>query len=224
MLKSKLREFMPLAALFVPAALLLGFLMLAGEVKEGETQHLDEAVLLALRNPADRADPIGPRWLEIAMTDMTALGGTTVLTFITLAASIYLFLARKPAAAVLILVAVGGGTLLSSLLKSAYSRPRPDLVAHIVDVLTTSFPSGHAMLSAVTYLTLGALLARVEPNPRLKVFLLGIAIFLTLVIGFSRVYLGVHYPTDVLAGWVLGAGWAMLCLMVANRYLERHPA
>ena len=224
MLKTKLREFLPLAAFFVPAALLLGFLMLAGEVKEGETQHLDEALLLALRNPADRADPIGPRWLEIAMTDMTSLGGTTVLTFLTLASAIYLFLARKPAAALLILVSVGGGTLLSSLLKSAYSRPRPDLVAHIVEVLTTSFPSGHAMLSAVTYLTRGALLARVEPNPRLKVFLLGIAIFLTLVIGFSRVYLGVHYPTDVLAGWVLGAGWAMLCLMAANRYLERHPA
>jgi len=224
MLRRKLRELLPLAALFIPAALLLGFLMLAGEVREGETQHLDDAVLLALRSPVDRADPIGPAWLELAVKDTTSLGSTTVLTFITLISIVYLLMARKRAAAVLILVSVGGGTLLSSLLKSLYGRPRPELVAHIVDVSTASFPSGHAMLSAVTYLTLGALLARVEPNPRLKAFLLGTAIFLTLVIGLSRLYLGVHYPTDVLAGWVLGAGWAMLCLRIADQYLDRHPA
>ncbi|MBB3932438.1 undecaprenyl-diphosphatase [Kaistia hirudinis] len=212
----RLREFLPLATLFVPAGLVLGFIMLGNEVKEGETLHLDESVLLALRVPGDLADPIGPTWLELAMKDTTSLGSTTVLTFIMVASIIYLLLSRKREMALLLLVSVGGGTLLSSVLKIAYNRPRPELVAHIVDVSTASFPSGHAMMSAITYLTLGALLASIEPNPRLKTFLMGTAVFLTLAVGVSRVYLGVHYPTDVLAGWVLGSGWAMACLGISR--------
>ena len=190
-------------------------------MSEGETRHFDETVLLALRTPADRADPIGPAWLELALKDTTSLGSTTVLSFITVASILYLLLARQRGAALLVLISVGGGTILSSLLKIAYSRPRPDLVAHIVDVSTASFPSGHAMMSAITYLTLGALLASAEPNPRLRWFLMGIAVFLTLAIGFSRVYLGVHYPTDVLAGWILGSGWAILWLAVAETCFSR---
>ncbi|MBN8998928.1 MAG: phosphatase PAP2 family protein [Rhizobiales bacterium] len=214
--KARLREFIPLAALFVPAALVLGFVLLGNEVREGETLRFDETILVALRTPTDLADPIGPHWLELAMKDTTSLGSTTVLTFIAVVSIIYLLLARKRGTALLLLLSVGGGTLLSSLLKIAYNRPRPELVAHIVDVSTASFPSGHAMMSAITYLTLGALLASVEPNPRLKMFLMGVAFFLTLAVGLSRVYLGVHYPTDVLAGWVLGSGWAMTWLGVSR--------
>jgi undecaprenyl-diphosphatase len=210
-----------LVALLISAALLLAFVNIANEVAEGETLAFDKAILLALRTPADVADPVGPRWLELAVKDITSLGGTAVLTLITLAAGGYLAMAGKRHAALLVLVAVGGGTILNWALKHIFSRPRPDFVAHVVDASSWSFPSGHAMLSAITYLTIGALLARVEPKRRLKAYLLGLAITLTLLVGASRIYLGVHYPSDVLAGWTVGAAWAILCWQVAQ-WLQRH--
>jgi undecaprenyl-diphosphatase len=192
-------------------------------VREDETRAFDEAVLRALRNPVDPRDPIGPWWLEAMFRDITALGGTTVLTLITLCAIGYLLIDGKRAAALLVLASVGGGTLVSTLLKDLFARPRPELVAHLVEVRSLSFPSGHAMLSAVTFLTLGALLARVQERRRLKVYLLGVACMLTLLIGASRVYLGVHWPTDVLAGWCAGAAWALLCWLAAL-WLQRRGA
>lgn len=204
-----------LLALFVPTALVLCFGSLADEMLEGDTLRFDKSVLLALRSPTDSADPIGPRWLETMFTDITSLGSTTVLAFITLAAIVHLLLVRKRGSALLVFVAVSGGTLISTVLKNMFDRPRPDFVAHIVEATSASFPSGHAMLSAVTYLTLGVLLARVETSYRLRLFILGLAMLCTVGVGFSRVYLGVHYPTDVLAGWALGAAWAMLCWIAA---------
>jgi undecaprenyl-diphosphatase len=210
------RELAILAAVLVPAGLLAVFIGLASEVLEGETRSFDEAFLLALRDPADTADPIGPAWFETMMKDITALGSTTVLTLVTLGAAGFLLVARKQAPAVLILVTVAGGTLLSNLLKFGFARPRPDLVAHAVEVSTLSFPSGHAMLSAVTYLTLGAMLSEAERDLSRRTYILALAACLTVLIGSSRVYLGVHYPTDVLAGWVVGAAWAMVCLSLAR--------
>jgi undecaprenyl-diphosphatase len=134
-----------------------------------------------------------------------------VLTFVTLAVAGFLILQRKAHAALFVALAVGGGMLLSTLLKMGFDRPRPDLVPHGAVVYSASFPSGHSMMAAVAYLTLGALLARVQPRRRLKLYLLGLAILLTVAVGVSRVYLGVHWPTDVLAGWALGAAWALLC-------------
>lgn len=206
-----------LAILLLIAGALLAFAELAGEVVEGDTRAFDESLLLALRSPADTADPIGPRWVEVAMRDLTSLGGTAVLTAVTLATLGYLLLAGKRATAALVAVAVLGGSLLSALLKSGFERPRPDLVAHLVEVSSQSFPSGHAMLSAVTWLTLGTLLATVQPTRRLKAFVLGVGISITLLVGASRVYLGVHWPTDVLAGWCVGTAWALLCWLVAGR-------
>jgi undecaprenyl-diphosphatase len=214
------REFTVLAALALAAAALWGFVELAGEVLEGETRAFDERILLALRSPADPSDPLGPGWLEELMRDVTGLGSTGVLTFITLAAAGFLALDRKTHAALLVVAAVGGGMLLSTLLKMGFDRPRPDLVPHGTLVYTASFPSGHATLSAVAYLTLGALLARVQPRLVLKLYLLGLAILLTVSVGVSRVYLGVHWPTDVLAGWALGAAWALFC-WAAALWLQR---
>jgi undecaprenyl-diphosphatase len=213
----------------LPVLLLIGaasgciwaFIEIAEEVSEGDTRALDEALLLALRDPADAADPIGARWLEELARDFTALGGVGVLSLISAASVAYLLLMGKRHAASLLVVAVAGGLLLSTLFKAGFDRPRPDLVAHLAAVYTASFPSGHSMLSAVTYLTLGALLARMHSAARVKAFILGAAILITAVVGASRVYLGVHWPTDVLAGWAAGAAWASACWLAALWFQRR---
>jgi undecaprenyl-diphosphatase len=142
------------------------------------------------------------------MTDITALGGYAVLTLVTLAAVLYRVARNDGFTAVLIASAIGTGALLGNLLKLGFDRPRPDIVEHLTHATSSSFPSGHATLAAVTYLTLGALIARGQPSHSIKALVLGGAIFITILVGFSRVYLGVHWPTDVLAGWCLGAAWA----------------
>jgi len=208
----------------VEAGTLLSIIIIAGgvllfselvEMIQGEPQAFDRWVLLALRNPGDPADPIGPAWLEIVYRDITSLGGAAVLTLMTAIVVGFLIVDKKRSAALFVLASVAGGTLLSTILKLVFARPRPDVVPHLVAVSSASFPSGHAMLSAVVYLTLGALLSRVEGPPRLKVYILSVAIVLTILIGISRIYLGVHWPTDVLAGWCAGAAWATLCWRIA---------
>ena len=216
-----LAELAPFAVFALIAALLLGFGKIASVISSGSTYSFDEKLLVALRNPADLADPIGPAWLENVMRDITSLGSFTFVVITTLAVIGYLAIDGKRAAALFVLVATAGGIVLSELLKALFARPRPDLVAHLVDVQSMSFPSGHAMLSAVTFLTLGALLAREQGRGPLKIYLISIAILLTLAVGASRVYLGVHWPTDVLAGWCAGASWAMGCWLVARWLQDR---
>lgn len=208
------------AALLVLAFLAGGtwaFIELADEVLEGETHATDAAILTALRVPGDLADPLGPPWLEEMMRDFTALGGTGVLTFLTLAAIGFLLVARAPRAALAVALAIGGGILVSTLMKSGFDRPRPDLVPHGSLVYTASFPSGHSMMAATVYLTLAALVSRVMRRRRLRVYLVAIAVVVTLVVGVSRVYLGVHWPTDVLAGWTVGAVWALAASLAMLR-------
>ena len=175
-----------------------------------------EMILLGLRHASDLATPIGPVWLVKMMTDLTALGGTTVLTLITVLVVLFLVLRGSTRTAAFVTVSVLGGWLLSTALKFGVARPRPELVSHLVVVGDFSFPSGHAMLSAVTYLTLGALLSRIEERRSLKVSYLITALLLTIMIGCSRVYLGVHYPTDVVGGWTAGLAWATLCWLASH--------
>jgi undecaprenyl-diphosphatase len=118
-----------------------------------------------------------------------------------------------------VLVSVAGGVLIGQTMKWAYARPRPELVPHGAEVFTASFPSGHSMMAAVVYLTVGALLARTQADRGVKVYILVVAVLLTVLVGASRVYLGVHWPTDVLAGWALGGLWALVCL-VAMLWLQ----
>jgi undecaprenyl-diphosphatase len=198
-----------LAGLAIVGVFLFGFLSIAEEVVEGETHRFDRALLLALRNPADPTDPIGPRWLEEMMRDFTALGGTGVLVLLTLGVATFLWMTRRSHAALFVVGSIATGLLLSSLLKFGFDRPRPDLVPHGSIVYTKSFPSGHSMLSAIVYLSLALLLARTQSNVRVKAYLIAAGIFLTALVGVSRVYLGVHWPTDVLAGWSLGMAWAL---------------
>jgi undecaprenyl-diphosphatase len=201
-----------LSAVVLAAGLVLVFVRLANVVSNAGTPAFDEWLIVVLRTPGNLADPVGPRWLEEMMRDFTALGSTGVLTVLVLAVAGFLAMTRKGHAALLVLLSVAGGVLVSQTMKWAYARPRPDLVPHSAEVFTASFPSGHSMMSAVVYLTLGALLARTQQDRSVKAYVLAVAVTLTVLVGASRVYLGVHWPTDVLAGWTLGGLWALICL------------
>jgi undecaprenyl-diphosphatase len=211
------REPLLLATLGILTGALVLFLRLADEVAEGGTRAFDFAVLRAFRDPADPSRPVGAPWLQDMARDFTALGSTGVLSFLTLAAIIALLLARQHRAALTAAVAIGTGTILSSQLKHAFERARPDWAAHAPYIDSYSFPSGHAMMSAIVFLTLGALLAQRRKERRLKLFVMGTAILLALVVGVTRIYLGVHWPTDVIAGWTAGSFWALLCWFIADR-------
>ncbi|MCB2124852.1 MAG: phosphatase PAP2 family protein [Rhodobacteraceae bacterium] len=208
-------------ALALAAAALWAFAELAEEVMEGETRAFDTAILLALRIPGDAADPLGPPWLEEMARDVTGLGGLGVLTFLTLAAAGLLWLQRKHGTALYVLAAVGSGVTLSNLAKAFFDRPRPDLVPHGSLVYTASFPSGHSLMAAVVYLTLAALVARNFRERRLRAYVVALAVLVTLAVGASRVYLGVHWPTDVLAGWAAGGAWALACAALARTLARR---
>ncbi len=196
------------------------FVVLADAVTEQRAQSLDERVILALRDPDQLSKPVGPRWMLGVMRDLTSLGSAPVLLLFVLAVAGSLVVRRQYHALALVLVATAGGEALNLLLKGLFDRPRPDPVLHLSPVNSPSFPSGHAMESAVIYFTLAALLARLVEPRLLKVYFLGLAALFSFLVGVSRVYLGVHYPSDVLAGWTAGLAWALLCWTVAS-YLQR---
>lgn len=221
MVRLRLNEAGPLLTLAGLSLFAWAFVGIAGEIGEGDLAGLDRTLMLALRHSDDLARPIGPAWLKEAARDITALGGNTILLLVSVGTVAYLAMTGARAAACLVSVSVAGAAALSSILKLAFARPRPDLVPHGMEVFTASFPSSHAMLSAATYLTLGVLLARLQERRRTKAFLMGLAVALTLLVGASRVYLGVHWPSDVLGGWCGGAAWALLCWFVALQLQRR---
>ena len=214
-------EFSVLLAGIVVAGGLWGFVELTEVARDSSARAFDTEILLAFREAGQTDNPIGPLWFEEAMRDITGLGSTIVLVMVTAVTIVYLLLIGRWRTALMVLIAVGGGQILSSLLKLGIDRPRPDLVSHLAEVQTLSFPSGHAMMSAVTYLTLGSMLAGIVPGRATKIYVLGVAVLLTLMVGVSRVYLGVHWPSDVLAGWCAGFAWAMLCWLVARHFFRR---
>ena len=214
-------EFSVLLAGIVAAGGLWGFVEMTEVARDTTARAFDTEILLAFREAGQTDNPIGPLWFEEAMRDITGLGSTIVLVMVTAVTIFYLLLIGRWRTALLVLVTVGGGQILSSLLKLGIDRPRPDLVSHLVDVQTLSFPSGHAMMSAVTYLTLGSMLAGIVPGRATRIYVLGVAVLITLMVGVSRIYLGVHWPSDVLAGWCAGFAWAMLCWLVARHFFRR---
>ncbi|MGZ8362416.1 MAG: phosphatase PAP2 family protein [Caulobacteraceae bacterium] len=209
------REAGAVAALFVLAFGAWAFLGLADEVGEGGTHGFDLAVLDALRVAGMPDHPIGPAWLKLAAADFTAVGSITVLAAIVLGVTGLFAAVRKPQGALMLLVASGGGVAISQALKVLFGRERPPLIYHAVEAANPSFPSGHAMLSAVVFLTLGALAARLTKDRPAKVYIVGLAVALTLLVGMTRIYLGVHWTSDVLAGWCVGAAWATACWLAA---------
>jgi undecaprenyl-diphosphatase len=217
------QEAFVLVTAFAIVLALFGFIELTGELREGEMRSFDEWALHLPRRGDDPARLIGPSWLTESVTDITALGSPTVLGVVLLAATGYLVLQHRYDAAALVVIASAGGGALSVGLKQLFGRGRPDVVPRLVQVNSLSFPSGHSMVALVIYLTLGALLARFTTRRRVRVYLIANALSLTFLIGVTRICLGVHYPTDVLAGWSAGLAWALLCWLVA-RYLQYRGA
>jgi len=185
--------------------------------------RLDRAVLLALRE--DGVDPLGPPWIEGAVRDLTALGGVTVLAVMTAAVALFLALDGRPRAALHAVLVFAGSGILVQLLKPAFARARPEVVPHVLQAMGWSFPSGHSLMSTATFLTLGALLGAGPARRAVRLYFLGLGATLAFAVGASRVYLGVHWPTDVVAGWLAGAAWAALCWRAGLRLgVEGRPA
>lgn len=205
-LKKEPRTLLTLAGM---SALLLVLAKIVEDVVTLESGGFDRAVLEALRVPGHPDLPIGAARLEPFFLNITALGSPAVITLLTIVTAGYLALGGQRRLAGVIVVSIALGAIAETLLKLGFHRARPDVVTHLVTVHSPSFPSGHATLSAMCYLTVAALLARRETRWRMRVFVMGIGVAATLLIGFSRVYLGVHWPTDVLAGWSIGALWAL---------------
>jgi len=201
-----------------------GFIDLADTAGEGTPLEMETKLMLALRNPDNLAEPIGPWWLQELGRDLSALGSAVVVIIFSLLVIGYLLLRRRYGCVVLIVITVGGGYALSHGLKNVFDRVRPDVVPHLSEVRSASFPSGHAMVSSLVYLTLGALLAQAAERRREKVYFILGAFLLTFLIGASRVFLGVHYPSDVLAGWCAGTAWMLLCWLIADFVFEKRPA
>ena len=194
------------------------FTALAAQLGTPSVQRFDETVVRSLRNAEDLAQPIGPAWFKELARDFTALGGYGILSTITLLVTTFLHLERRPARAHFVVVAIVAGYSLSMTLKALIARPRPDIVPWLSHVHSSSFPSGHSMMSAVVYLSLGLMLSDLTSRRLLKTFVVVAPLTISALVGLSRVYMGVHYPTDVVAGWWLGISWSLACWLAIRRW------
>lgn len=209
-------EIAAVTAMLVMALGVLTFVEVADDMREADGQAFDQAVLHAVRPFADDPGrPWGPWWLHEAAGDLTSLGGIAVLTLFALISLGFLLILRKRLSALLLVVGLAGGVALSEGLKAVFERERPPLEYQAVETLNASFPSGHALLSTVFYLTLGVMLTRAFPRRRLKAYVLSVGVLIAVLIGLTRVYLGAHWASDVFAGWSVGAAWAMALWLIA---------
>lgn len=221
-------EIAALVALFVIAIGIVSFVELADDMTEADGIAFDNHVLALLRPYADDPGrPWGPWWLKEAAADITSLGGISVLGLFALIVIVFLLSQRKWLSSLLLVVGLAGGVALSEGLKAVFERARPPATMQAVETINASFPSGHALLSTVFYLSVAVMLTRAFPRERFKVFVLGVGILLALLVGLTRIYLGAHWATDVFAGWAVGAAWAMVLWLVAYgvaRWQKRHRA
>jgi len=205
--------FLVLALVFL-TAFIWGLVVLTREVKLGHTQKTDEQIMIALRSPEHVDDPLGGLWVEHLARDLTSLGSTYVIILVTLATGGFLAFNNHRRSAVLLLTATASGMVVYYVFKQAIGRPRPELVSHLVHSETPSYPSGHAMLAGLLFFGLALIAGKELASIRLKLYLICVAVLLALAVGASRIYLGVHWATDVLAGWLAGFGWALLWWLI----------
>jgi len=208
----------PALGLFVLSLVGLGA-YLADELLEGESWAIDPHILVGLRVPSDLHRPIGPAWIQQSAVDISALGGPTLMWLFGTAGLAWLWYRRQRAEAAWIAGSLIGASLISNGLKHVVGRPRPALVPHLAQVTDPSFPSGHSLVSAALYLTLALMLAEGAASWAARAAIVAFGALLVVLIGCSRVYLGVHWPSDVLGGWSIGTAWA-LAVFAANRWLR----
>jgi len=201
---------------------LVTFFYVAQKVQSGSTTNIDYYVLNSLRADNPTSEPLGSNWLTIIMTDITAFGGATIIFFVTASVVMYMLLKKNYSFLLLILIATIGGVVISLGLKEFFSRERPPIEYHLITVKSLSFPSGHATMASVVYLTQGALFAKIQSVKTIRFFVLAVSVILVFLIGISRIYLGVHYPTDVIAGWAVGTAWASFCWLVVKNFQKRY--
>ncbi|WP_420407065.1 phosphatase PAP2 family protein [Hoeflea sp.] len=199
------------------------FIEIADELAEGELRKIDEGLFLLLRSADDRSVPLGPPWLQETAVEITAIGGYPLIILTLAAVAGFFVVTKRYGAALYAMLSVGTGALLSQTLKNYYGRPRPDLVDHLDTVHTMSFPSGHALVTTVAYLTMASIIIGFLDNNRARIYVVFVAVFVAFIVGVSRVYVGVHWPSDVAAGWALGAAWASLSWLIVHLLRRKRP-
>jgi undecaprenyl-diphosphatase len=216
-------EVQALATIVAAGGVIFAFFGIADEVGENATATFDRTLLLLFRNRANPAEPLGAPYFVEAMRYVTALEGFTFLTlFVVIGAACLLFF-RQRRKAIVFPETIGLTEISGEILKIIYNRPRPDIVQYGIYVYSNSFPSGYYTLSAALLFTMAAILSSLDKRRSFKAFIFTLALLLTVAIGVSRVYLGVHWPTDVLAGWTLGAGWALLARLALALWRGETP-
>lgn len=208
-------EIAAVAALFVVAVGVMTFVEVADDMTEADGIAFDQMVLEAVRPYADPGRGWGPWWMEEAAADLTSLGGISVLGLFAVIVIGFLLFQRKWLSSLLLAVGLIGGVMLSEGLKGVFERERPPVEYQAVETINASFPSGHALLATVFYLSIGVMLTRAFPRRRFKTYVLAVAVVVALIVGVTRIYLGAHWASDVFAGWSLGAAWAMALWLVA---------
>ena len=205
---------------FALASALWIFFTLGSEIGEGDTSAFDRQLITLLRTSGNSGEPIGPAWFKDSMRDVTALGGFTFLTLMTIVVVLALLFHRKRREAIILTATAVSAQISIEILKFLYDRPRPALLIPQIRAFTKSFPSGHTAESTAIFLTVATVIASLETKHHTKILAYTVATFAILAVGFSRVYLGMHWPTDVLGGWVLGTAWAAAAWTI----LRRKPA
>lgn len=199
--------------LMLLAVALIAFAVIAAAVQQGGTENLDTRVLMAARDTTGHLT--GPKWLAEAARDITGLGSNVVLALACILAAFYLKIARRYFELALLATSVAAGLVLTNLLKIGVDRVRPDL-PETPAVFSASFPSGHATMSALVFLVMAFIVTRIQRHGEVTTLSFVSAVGLIVLVGISRIYLGLHYPSDVLAGWCLGVA-CVVGAMVAVR-------
>jgi undecaprenyl-diphosphatase len=210
------RGWLPIALATIAAVALWGFFEVADTIGGREANAFDRDVFVAIAGLYDRVPEF---WQEVGR-DITGLGGTATITLLVSAVVGFLCIGERWRAALFVVVSVLGGLAISLILKELYERPRPDMFEHRSHVHTPSFPSGHSTNSAIAYFTMAVLLAKLVDRPLLKGYIFFVGLLVPVLVGISRVFVGVHWPTDVIAGWTIGLAWGLL-VWAAATWLQR---